>query len=115
MMGWNLMMYELGMPGMMSGMDMGYGKGSGKGGPYGGEKKVKPPEPTGVFLHGEVTQVNKHKTHAYIEAEDVKKKYGCSAQASGREAKDLEVGKLVVFQLAISEEGKPQAIDITPL
>merc|ERR1712232_1091041 len=114
------MMSQMGMPPemMMFMRAMGKGKAMGKGdkgkGPYGGGIKMKP-KPTGQFMQGTVKSFNATNHYGFISSDDAKAQYGCDVFVGGMHLAEFTVGQAVLFQLAVTDDGKPHAMDITAL
>jgi len=109
------MMKGMGMdPSMMMGK-MGMGKGKGPG-PYGRGTggPAKKPTPTGQFMTGTVKKFYPEYNYGFISSDDVKVLYGGDVFCGGKDLSTYEVGASVMFQLALTEDQKPQAIDVTP-
>lgn len=108
----------------MAMVGMGKGKGKGKGnakgkiivgmGPYGGMGKK--PTPTGQYMTGTVKSYNPGNNYGFISSPDAQEQYGgADVFSGGTWLSKYQIGDAVQFQLALNEQGKPQAIDIEPL
>merc|ERR1719310_1323232 len=84
-----------------------YTGGGGKGG--GGGKK---PTGTGQFMTGTVKSFNASNNYGFISSEEARAAYNCDVFCGG-ELVNFPVGSSVLFQLALNDQGKPQAIDMT--
>jgi len=107
------MMSQMGMPPeMMMMMMKGKGKGGKGKGPYGGGPK-QVPKGTGQFIQGTVKSFKD--SYGFIASDEVKAQYGGDVFVGGKDLANFTVGQSVLFQLALTDDGKPHGMDITAL
>merc|ERR1712232_1311762 len=108
------MMQSMGMPAEMMMMMKAMGKGGKGKGPYGGGPKQKPTG-TGQFLQGTVKSFNAQNGYGFITSDEVKAQYSSDVFVGGKDLENFTVGQQVLFQLALTDDGKPHGMDITAL
>lgn len=84
------------------------GGGGGKGGKGGSQ-----PQPTGEQYQGTVKSVSEK--FGFIQSPELQAAYGCDCFCLGNQLVQYGVGDVVQFTVGLNREGKPQALEITPL
>jgi len=97
---------------MMNGKGKGGDKGKGKCKSGCGSRERHKPTHTGKAFMGVIKSFNEANNYGFIECDEIKAEFGNDVFAHGKELCGHVVGETVYFEVGVSHQGKPQALNV---